>query len=98
MRTHHVCAFGLEGVGATGVEMRAVVALQETNVVEALGLCGSEERLLGMLVVPSTKAAIKAVLSFVKVKLIATQRHSVTQPLIISDLQTCLCLQINSLH
>lgn len=38
MHTHHVGAFGLEGVGAAGVEVRVVVALQEADVVEALGL------------------------------------------------------------
>lgn len=36
--TDHVGAFGLEGVGAAGVEVCVVVALQETDVVEALGL------------------------------------------------------------
>lgn len=36
--TYDVIAFGLEGVGAAGVEVRVVVALQEANVVEALSL------------------------------------------------------------
>lgn len=36
--THDVGALGLEGVGATGVEVGAVVALQEAHVVEAVGL------------------------------------------------------------
>lgn len=36
--TYHVSAFGLEGVGAAGVEERVVVALEETDVVETLGL------------------------------------------------------------
>lgn len=43
MNTHNVIAFGLEGVGAAGVEVRVVVALQEPNVVEALGLCKEEQ-------------------------------------------------------
>lgn len=38
MCTYHVSAFGLEGVGAAGVEERVVVALEETDVVETLGL------------------------------------------------------------
>lgn len=36
--SYHVGAFGLEGVGAAGVEVCMVIALQETDVVEALGL------------------------------------------------------------
>lgn len=38
--THHkyIGAFGLEGVGAAGVEVCVVVALQESDVVEAFGL------------------------------------------------------------
>lgn len=38
MHTHHIGAFGLEGISATGIEVRVVVALQEADVVEALSL------------------------------------------------------------
>lgn len=44
--THDVGALGLEGVGAAGVEVRAVVALQEAHVVEAIGLGGVEKQLV----------------------------------------------------
>lgn len=44
--THNVGALGLEGVGAAGVEVRAVVALQEAHVVEAIGLGGVEKQLV----------------------------------------------------
>ena len=37
-RAYHINAFWLEGVRAAGVEERVVVALQEADVVEALGL------------------------------------------------------------
>lgn len=46
MQTYHIGAFGLEGVGAAGVEMRVVVALQEADVVEAFGLWRREKELL----------------------------------------------------
>lgn len=45
MQTYHIGAFGLEGVGAAGVEVRVVVALQEADVVEAFGLWQREELL-----------------------------------------------------
>lgn len=46
MHTYYIGAFGLEGVGAAGVEVRVVVALQETDVVEAFGLRRREKELL----------------------------------------------------
>lgn len=36
--THNVGALGLEGIGATGVQVGGVVGLQEADEVEALGL------------------------------------------------------------
>lgn len=36
--THNVGAFGLKGISATGVHMGTIVGLQETDVVEAVGL------------------------------------------------------------
>lgn len=69
--TYDVIAFGLEGIGAAGVKVRVVVALQEANVVEALSL-RREEREKGIIGVgfsSNSKAAIGVTLSFVKAKM-----------------------------
>ena len=42
--TYHIGAFGLVGICATGIEVCAVVALKESDVVETLGLQRGEER------------------------------------------------------
>lgn len=38
LHSYHIGAFGLKGVGPTGVEERVVIALQEADVVEAFSL------------------------------------------------------------
>lgn len=48
--THNVGALGLEGVGAAGVEVGAVVALQEAHIVETVSLGGGKQSIKGVTV------------------------------------------------